>query len=44
MGPNVRFAVINADVNRELARRFFVRMLPTVKFYEAGYGKNDGNV
>jgi len=42
MGANVRFAVINADVNRSLARRFMVKMLPTIKFYHAGYGKNDG--
>ena len=41
MGGNVRFAVINADVNRGLARRFFVKMLPTIKFYDAGYGKDD---
>ena len=41
MGPKVRFAVVNADKNRSLARRFFVRMLPTIKYFEAGYGKTD---
>jgi len=41
LGANVRFAVINADVNRGLARRFFVKKLPSVKFYDAGYGKDD---
>lgn len=41
LGADVRFATINADVNRGLARRFFVRTLPTIKFYQAGYLKND---
>ena len=41
LGSNVRFATVNADANRGLARRFFVRTLPTMKFYYAGYDKDD---
>ena len=41
MGSKVRFAVVNADKNRSLARRFLVRMLPTIKYFDAGYGKTD---
>ena len=41
MGSKVRFAVVNADANRSLARRFFIRMLPAIKYYDAGYGKSD---
>ena len=41
MGSKVRFAVVNADANRSLARRFSVRMLPAIKYYDAGYGKTD---
>jgi len=44
LGADVRFAIINADANRGLAKRFDVRMLPTLKFYTAGYGKHDDNV
>ena len=41
MGSKVRFAIVNADKNRSLARRFSVRMLPTIKYFDAGYGKTD---
>ena len=41
MGSKVRFAVVNADANRSLARRFYVRMLPAIKYFDAGYGKSD---
>ena len=41
MDGKVRFAVVNADKNRSLARRFFVKMLPTIKYFDAGYGKTD---
>ena len=41
MGSKVRFAVVNADANRSLARRFAIRMLPAIKYYDAGYGKTD---
>ena len=37
----MRFAIVNADANRSLARRFFIRMLPAIKYYDAGYGKSD---
>ena len=41
---NVRFGLVDADANRSLARRFNVQKLPTLRFYQAGYGKNDDNV
>lgn len=41
---NVRFGLVDADGNRGLSRRFNVQKLPTLKFYQAGYGKNDDNV
>jgi len=44
LGADVRFAIIDADANRGLAKRFGVRMLPTLKFYKAGYGKSDATV
>ena len=44
VGADVRFAIIDADANRGLAKRFAISSLPTFKFYHAGYGKNDGNV
>ena len=36
-----RFATINADKNRGLARRFNIQALPTIKYFEGGYGKTD---
>lgn len=39
LGSNVRFATINAADNRDIARDFGISMLPTIKFYKAGYGK-----
>ena len=38
LGSNVRFAVIDAAANRQLAKDFEVTMLPTLKFFKAGYG------
>lgn len=40
-GGEVRFATINADKNRGLARRFNIQALPTIKYFEGGYGKTD---
>lgn len=44
MGGHVRFAIIDADANRGVAKRFQVSGLPTLKFYTAGYGKDETNV
>lgn len=44
LGANVRFGLVDADSNRALARRFEVQKLPTLKFFNAGYGKSDDNV
>ena len=41
LNGKVRFASINADKNRGLARRFNVKALPTIKYFEGGYGKTD---
>lgn len=41
LGSKIRIAEIDADKNRGLARRFGVSKLPTIKYYKAGYGKND---
>ena len=39
LGAKVRFAVIDVDANKWLARRFNVQKLPELRFYQAGYGK-----
>jgi protein disulfide-isomerase-like protein len=44
LGSNVRFGLIDADANRGLARRFSIQKLPTLKFFNAGYGKTDDEV
>ena len=37
----VRFAMIDADKNRGLAKRFKISKLPTLRYYNAGYDKTD---
>ena len=44
LGAKVRFAYINADANRGLARRFGVTKLPTLKYFTAGYNKSDDDI
>jgi thioredoxin-like negative regulator of GroEL len=44
LGGKVRFATIDADKNRGLAKRFKISKLPTLRYYNAGYGKTDENV
>lgn len=44
LGAKVRFGKIDADANRGLARRFGVTKLPTMKFFNAGYGKSDETI
>ena len=44
LGAKVRFAYVNADANRGLARRFGVTKLPTLKYFTAGYNKDDSNI
>ena len=43
MKGKVRFASVIADKNRGLARRFNVKSLPTIKYFEGGYGKTDAD-
>lgn len=43
LGGEVRFAKVNADTNRGLARRFNIQALPTLKYYSGGYGKTEDN-
>ena len=40
----MRFALIDADKNRGLAKRFKISKLPTLKYFEAGYNKADDAV
>lgn len=44
MEGKVRFAMIDADKNRGLAKRFKISKLPTLKYFKAGYDKTDGSV
>ena len=44
LGGKVRFALIDADKNRGLAKRFKISKLPTLKYFEAGYNKADDAV
>lgn len=44
MEGKVRFAMIDADKNRGLAKRFKISKLPTLKYYKAGYDKTDDSV
>ena len=37
----VRFASVNADKNRDLARRFNIKALPTIIYFKGGYVKTD---
>jgi len=39
LGGEVRFATINADKNRVAARKFNIMALPTIKYFDGGYGK-----
>lgn len=41
LGDKVRFASVDADANRGLARRFGITKLPSIKYFKAGYGKKD---
>lgn len=38
LGNDVRFATVDADANRSLAKRFKIDKLPYFKYYDAGYG------
>lgn len=41
LGSKVRFGEVDAAGNKGLASRFGIRTLPTIKYFQAGYGKTD---